>query len=1302
HLPQSVHVTKSTVLAGAGVQDAYWSDDDDEDAECPLCLEEMDVAEMSFKPCPCGYQICMFCYHHIKSNLNGRCPACRREYLEENVEFTAVASEDIKRQTQQKKRKERERKELESLGRRHFANVRVVQRNVVYVVGLGPRFAKEELIPTLRSNEYFGQYGKISKIILVKRHLPGSKSPIVGLYITYHRREDATRAINAVDGSPSPGGGSDVMRASHGTTKYCMSFLRGLSCSNNNCLDLHEWGDKNDCFTKEDLTTLKHSMKDSESQSRLSIHKKEELESTTLPRGSSWGPKPSAAQNSQPTTARPPRAITGRTRNPPSVRATAPVVEHPPRLGNRGHDRRAPAHASISSTTSVSSKPVEKANSQPSSSRPSTPAAPTIIPQVRPVSPAVSAITRTRAMELPLRSVTPASSIAVESDVGSSNPDIDSHRSPLVIEAAPSAPPGLPPPTYQLSTQAQALLDDVRARRDQVMQPHVPSPFPEFDRTLDNLGGGEFSFKWTMDPKLSGTTVNNAPEYQGSFDPFAASLGTTSQQRHLKRQFPQLSGPPGLSPPSPAPVQTHSGYHGSFNPFADAEDNFATQSLPDSGDGSRQESRFGFARRRASPTANDSPNMAAFVASPPTSGSPASMHQHMDGSWGYQGQIQTHSHANFNQQLLSGHRSAYEYTHPPGVSVPNISSSLSSPTFHNEHTPFSPPGPRFQPFEVTEADRLRSALYGTETSHMLKDHASQATSFVGPQGLIDQAYTTHQQPPFAFGGPPGLSPRDSAPSSTFSPIYSEPLQRQPSPLKMGTPSSQRESSMSSTPAYGELSLPFNEGRVSLVQADESSFHPSSILASPHPSPAQPSAKLVAPAAPVLLATDFPALPTPPAPEINSKREQTQPYILPTSMKPSDAKALSQTSVLARKSQVAPQPKPSLKEVKAVPKPIEVTTKSTAPVTAVALSTIGAGKSVKSRKQDKKSAPETPAYSSVPSEVKKNVKPSITPRPNAPPPPPPEPVQAPLFSKVSKKAKPIQPKVAKPKDKDDQLTSKPTTSEPVTETATVVASATSKQAVAEIPQSDAPASPAIISEPHSMPSLLDQLTRKGLDVASMTFFNPESLDADSQTPLQYDPLVHALSALSVGGGSFANNLPAVSIDSAVSSFQQLLETLTQTISDLLRLLPRTTWDDSSSFDGVLRDMLKGDDFLDDVVDDNGKDDEVAALTLALERRARWMEVQLAKLEELHRDINTAAVRAVLTFNDRGWDPTGFMPKSGKSLVRFDNIGYVQGKGKSTRQMTLEELQKASDKAKNEERTARQSLVESMEKLSVLLP
>ena len=219
-----------------------------------------------------------------------------------------------------------------------------------------------------------------------------------------------------------------------------------------------------------------------------------------------------------------------------------------------------------------------------------------------------------------------------------------------------------------------------------------------------------------------------------------------------------------------------------------------------------------------------------------------------------------------------------------------------------------------------------------------------------------------------------------------------------------------------------------------------------------------------------------------------------------------------------------------------------------------------------------------------------------------------------------------------------------------------------------------------NEPTSVGELLAEIERQyaTMDLAHHPFFDPQKLNAASKMTLEYGPLAHALSALSVGGGSFANNMPTGSVDNAVSSFQQLLETLTQTISDLLRLLPRTTWDDSSSFDGVLRDMLKGDDFFDDGSEDRshagaGKD-EVAALTLALERRARWMEVQLSKLEELHRDINTAAVRAVLAFNDSGWDLHGFAPRSGGTLEKFDALGMVQGEGGELRSMTADELEK----------------------------
>lgn len=47
------------------------------------------------------------------------------------------------------------------IDRSTLRNIRVVQRNLAYVLGLPPSLASEE---TLRKGEYFGQYGKIVKV----------------------------------------------------------------------------------------------------------------------------------------------------------------------------------------------------------------------------------------------------------------------------------------------------------------------------------------------------------------------------------------------------------------------------------------------------------------------------------------------------------------------------------------------------------------------------------------------------------------------------------------------------------------------------------------------------------------------------------------------------------------------------------------------------------------------------------------------------------------------------------------------------------------------------------------------------------------------------------------------------------------------------------------------------------------------------------------------------------------------------------------------------------------------------------
>lgn len=31
--------------------------DDDEAETCPLCIEELDLQDRNFRPCPCGYQV---------------------------------------------------------------------------------------------------------------------------------------------------------------------------------------------------------------------------------------------------------------------------------------------------------------------------------------------------------------------------------------------------------------------------------------------------------------------------------------------------------------------------------------------------------------------------------------------------------------------------------------------------------------------------------------------------------------------------------------------------------------------------------------------------------------------------------------------------------------------------------------------------------------------------------------------------------------------------------------------------------------------------------------------------------------------------------------------------------------------------------------------------------------------------------------------------------------------------------------------------------------------------------------------
>eukprot|EP00897_Mesotaenium_endlicherianum_P001686 jgi/Mesen1/1545/ME000134S00663 len=232
-------------------------DTSSEDSEyvCPLCLEEMDLTDRRFQPCQCGYQICLWCWHQVmelavKNSTEGRCPACRTSYDKDKIIAASPDPEEVAESYVDKKQKVHKARQR-AADRKHLSNVRVVQRNLVYLVGLPMGAADEEM---LERREYLGQYGKVLKIAVSRSsnynapHAPSG--PTASVYVTFVKEEDALRCIQALDGCSIEG---KVLRACFGTTKYCNAWLKNMPCNNPDCLYLHEIGTQEDSFTKEEM-----------------------------------------------------------------------------------------------------------------------------------------------------------------------------------------------------------------------------------------------------------------------------------------------------------------------------------------------------------------------------------------------------------------------------------------------------------------------------------------------------------------------------------------------------------------------------------------------------------------------------------------------------------------------------------------------------------------------------------------------------------------------------------------------------------------------------------------------------------------------------------------------------------------------------------------------------------------------------------------------------------------------------------------------------------------------------------------
>ncbi|CAJ0836540.1 490_t:CDS:10 [Entrophospora sp. SA101] len=435
---------------------------DEEEYVCPLCMEEMDISDRNFRPCPCGYQ---------------------------------------------------------AMNRKHLANMRVVQKNLVYVIGISPKIANEEI---LRSHDYFGQYGKIAKIVVNRRNPPPSNvpgapppQPSVGVYITYVKKEDAAKAIAAVDGSVSDG---KILRANYGTTKYCTYYLRNMVCQNPNCMYLHEPGEEADSYTKEDLASARYSLR--EHSAATESHKPNQL-----------GKPPSSGPTPTPT----PSTIIFPTHKKPDSAPSSTSTIHP-----SSHSNSQPSHISTHPPThpQLTHSALHRLENDKSTTNEDKDDAPALPP------------TASWAAKPSSQETTPVLN-------NSANEDKEQSKNEAKATVRDSS---------------QSIENSIKQQKIK----QKPDLVAQLDKTLSALSGGSFSFNAPLlesdpliDDKLSDSISSIVTDSNGIIN------GT-----HIVAPPPGVGFPrtdivsPTFTPTSDLHQQPQIHYTGSFNPFAADDDKF--------------------------------------------------------------------------------------------------------------------------------------------------------------------------------------------------------------------------------------------------------------------------------------------------------------------------------------------------------------------------------------------------------------------------------------------------------------------------------------------------------------------------------------------------------------------------------------------------------------------------------------------------------------------------------------------------------------------------------------------------------
>ena len=181
-------------------------------------------------------QVCDNCYLSCTEQICSKimiCPCCLTQVSYENHEQTMS--------------------HLEKQSLSKLQQFRMVIPNLLYVIGIPKKYGQEN---TVRMNKFFGQYGKITRVLINNQTKDYyEQQGQCAVYIWYESIESVAIALKCLNGLRI---GQGTLKCSFGTSKYCMNFLKEAHCDskldgNQSCPFIHKIERRRDKVIQDDF-----------------------------------------------------------------------------------------------------------------------------------------------------------------------------------------------------------------------------------------------------------------------------------------------------------------------------------------------------------------------------------------------------------------------------------------------------------------------------------------------------------------------------------------------------------------------------------------------------------------------------------------------------------------------------------------------------------------------------------------------------------------------------------------------------------------------------------------------------------------------------------------------------------------------------------------------------------------------------------------------------------------------------------------------------------------------------------------